>query len=261
MNVHNDRARRVLLAGCFITLLGLLTFHTASADGPQTIELGGVEIDARQFSLRGMISSQDAMALESYRVGQAQRCMADGGVSKFDVDSGGVPPRDEDRDDQVGVGLLGAAGGGTTHEVKMPDGSTYAVTATWTPDSCRWRSFELLGSDPLLREALRQYMMALAIRADRFAEERDGVRALTESVARCLGTPPSDASVIFRALDDRLGPGMPPSARERCLGSAAAAELATIRGSAHVQVAKEHLLLVDAWRTLLARELHAAGLA
>lgn len=144
------------------------------------------------------------------------------------------------------------------HPVKLPDGSTYEITVTWTPDTCAYQAYESLGGDPFLREALRQQIMIYQAQASRTIEEQ-----LTDQVAEwstCVGNEELTSEDLLRVVvGGRLRTDVDPTRARTCLSDDMAQAAVETRADAELALATEDRQIVEAWINVLEQEAAAAG--
>src|SRR5690606_445662 len=124
---------------------------------------------------------------------------------------------------------------------------------TWTPESCMYKAFESLGSDPYQREALRLNIMFLGIEANARSVSSKEFKTAHDRWTRCLGHS-SDPMNLMVAVDDLVDPDDPRLRRggERsCLSEEIRGAVVSARSSHHLRAAISHHEIVEAWVALV----------
>lgn len=220
-------------------------------DAPPSFELRGHPVDPDHFSLTSMQSPDDLALTDATRAAVFDQCMAAKGFADADANTPAytLAANGDDGSDQPPP----------PRQVDLPGGSTAEVSMTWTPESCIYRSFATLGSDPVLREAMRQQMMMLLVEADRAAAAR--LQEATADWLQCVGGAGS-ATDLFRAVDGTSArPGVidPGQSDQRCLNDELRKTVRHVRGLEHLKVAAAHDELVHAWVDLVDHEVAQAA--
>ncbi len=263
LNVSDSfRGRPAKLAGVLaaiaVVAIALQPAITSAVKPEPTYSLRGVQVQAAAFSLGSLHTPTERAGLEAARSQAFTECMSGKGFSE-------APAKEEEPtpDNYSGRYALAATGDDVAateppavQSVQMPDGGSFEISVSWTPDSCMWRAFAHLGSDPLQREALRQSMMILLSRADGAATAR--LADETSAWANCLDVPSADPYDLLRAVD---GAGARPGLdglKQSCLSDDLVSKVREVRGSEAIRVASENSEIVDAWVALIDSEVEAA---
>ena len=223
-----------------------------SASAPPVL-VRGVPADPETFSLTALQDAEDRAFVEVTRDRLHDACMAEKGFPEI--------PDDE----SVEIGAYNEASFGEDPEASGPPeprrvtiapGVTAEISASWTSDSCLWQAGEALGVDPLVREALRQRMMALVTEGDNAAEPE--LADLAATWGECLGRDVVPAQDLLNVLDNVERRNPYGDAAGGCLTEDIAHEAKLIRAQQHLSVAADNEDIVAAWVELVDAETAAA---
>lgn len=238
--------------------IGYLAATTAlGSDETPHFELRGQPARAQTFSLGGVQPAADQTFVDSVRHRAFDTCMARKGFTARPDPSEGATSDYASRYGEAAIGDDGTATGPpASQSVKLPDGSTIELAVTWTPDSCMYRSYAELGSDPIYREALRQRMQVLLHQADAAAVER--LQDETSDWKACAHLSDVNGYDLLRTADEVASKSGAVVGDPACMSDDLRARIHHVRGEAHLDVAANHSKVVQAWAALVDRELAAA---
>ena len=250
----------VLVAACVLGMVASFLNGASAGSAPFVVE--GSQVSDERFSFSTLQPRGVRVQIDSIRAQRADDCMAARGFTEPPVDA---PVEAEEVRYAAAFGDAIIGDDATSDDapaptpVRMPDGSTFAVTATWRPDTCAYQAAEALGGDPFLREALRQQVMVYEAQAGEEIEQE-----LSDEVAewsRCVGNEQLTAADLLREVDDRrLRTDLTATADGTCLTDDIEETAVQKRADAELPIANEHRLVVEAWIQVLEREATAAGL-
>lgn len=233
----------------------------ASASPPPFV-VSGTQIANVEFSFAMLQATKVQRAIETKRAQLSDACMAGKGFVTPPVDD---PVTKADKkyaaayaDAIIGDDIASSEPLEPT-SVKLPDGSSFEVLASWRPGTCAYQSYEALGGDPFLREALRQQIMIYQAQAGAVVESK--LKDQVADWANCVGNDQLIAADLLRAIDgDSLRTEIDPGQADDCLSGGLVNEAATARADAELAIANEHRSNVEAWIGVLGQEAAAVGL-
>ena len=114
----------------------------------------GVEVDRDTFNMNDLTPDSQSNTIDAYQHDIFVACMAERGFKDEPSSGEGDTPYNLAYETQA----TGYRGGDISSIepslVELPDGSSYSMTTTQTPDTCWWEAWSSLGHDPLYRFAL-----------------------------------------------------------------------------------------------------------
>lgn len=265
----SSRRRKQLLAIPVLAVLTAAPFLVAkreSAAAPH-VTIRGQDVAADSFNLKQLHDPAARRRADDYRRDRFVECMESKG---FHVADDAVSGNGDGSKFSLAysIAAIGDEGGSTPpgpRAVELPDGTSYPIYTTWTPDSCIYQSFVAAGApDPFEREALRQVMMIYIADAERAIVGDKEFAPLARSFNECLnGRQEADGYLLMQILDDdlRMGDVHFPSQGDAiaCAEAVDVAKYRSIRGRHHMAVAARGQANVDAWVALVDHELATVG--
>lgn len=215
------------------------------------------------FSLTQLHDRNDTVRLDRLRRATFEECMEQKGFTAAPT----LPDEGATATQRTYAGAYSEAANGDdgslteapAHSVKLPDGTTSTVYLTWTPSSCMYQSFASLGSDPFEREALRQKIQEMRVRAEIDAGNDPELNGVLGEWQSCVGSE-GDPTELLAALDGTNGSPYSDvqTARQACITPAIRERATAVRAEHHYAAADKSRVLVDAWIELVDAEIEAS---
>jgi len=244
------------LAGSALLVGAIFAALQFSASGSPNVVIRGTPADLDTFSLTTLQSRVDRAFVEGVRRDLFEECMEGRGFSEAPGE------RRSAYSDAYATAAFGDDPSSTTppptRAVEIADGVSIKVGASWTPDTCIYQSYSLLGVDALVHEALRQQMMLLVARGDDAAAQ--DLMPVASRWGECLGQNETDPQDLLNTLDGIVDPLRSPFGTDAaaCVSDDIRSEAMRLRSAHHLQVAADNEKVVQAWVDALDTELHEA---
>lgn len=251
--VHSTRGAVgcAFLAACAFAAVSVVatTDEGDAQNRPPEIEVRGREVEERSFLLTELYTTEERELVNAARQQVFGACMQNRGFDR-------APRSDEEgeyvvRYSEAAIGDDGSLSKPPSVKVTLPNGATSRVYTTWTADTCMYRSYEALGSEPFMREALRREFEGMRNQADRAASEDPVIQNLSRQWSECAS---SSELNIFWSLIEPVGvphgsnQGRAPNTLEQnCMTPRIQEEVLASRSQYHAEAVAENPENFAAW--------------
>lgn len=247
------RFRHSVAIGVVITASAAGGWARAGAgDRTEPVIVRGEAASRDNFSFRQLHHVGDVQRLDEERAAVYDGCLRERGFNPNEVRATDGPGAVEDSAfSEAAIGDDGTATSPAAHYVLLPDGDHFTIYATWSRDSCIYKSFEAFGSEPFEREALRQIIQQLTAEADTAAVSTPRFRQAFEDWRACAGSAASEMDLLL-AIDAVHGRKRSTPA---CMTSQIQRDVSRERSNAHYEAASRNHEVVARWVEVVDQEI------
>lgn len=258
--------RSIIIAGIALVCGAVFAVWAGTSwaqEQPADFSLRGQPADPKTFALATLYSPTQRAELDAIRGAAFDSCMNVRGFKEPPAEADSAEAKTAEAKLYEQRFAMAATGDDLTRsvppppqKVRLPDGSTTEVDVTWTKDTCMYAAFARLGSDAIYREALRMRIMMLRIQAD--TETGESLQDVVSNWKSCVGLDQANIFDVLRTIDGEPTHAGAPPIDKSCLSGGEISQIREVRAQHNLAVAAANKEVVDAWVSLVDKELAAA---